>query len=1101
MSDAANSVEAIFAGAIQRSDPAARVAFVAAACGDDARLRVRVAALLRAHDDAASGFLAATADPSAAAAIGPRPADAAPVGVGPGSMVGRYKLLEQIGEGGFGVVYMAEQSVPVRRRVAVKVIKAGMDSRSVVARFEAERQALALMDHPNIARVLDAGATDAGRPYFVMELVKGIPITDYCDEANLPTRPRLGLFVDVCRAVQHAHQRGIIHRDLKPSNILVTLHDGRPVVKVIDFGIAKATEQRLTELTLFTGFGQMIGTPAYMSPEQAVISGLDLDTRSDVYSLGVLLYELLAGSPPFDAVTLRQAGFDEMRRIIREQPPAKPSTRLGTLAADDRLSVAARRGANPQALGRQLSGDLDWIVLKAIEKDRVRRYESASAFAADVERHLNAEAVLAGAPGAIYRVRKFARRHRGPVAAAAVVLLALVGGLAGTTFGLRRAVRARDAEAAAKVAAERARDGEAAARVAARREADRAVAAEAQTRARAEELRKVADFQARMLAGVDPTAMGLKLTHDVRDRVDAALASAEASAGAGDAPRRVEAEAFARSWGRVNATDLCRDLVDDAVLRPAVAAVDVQFIAQPAAAAQLREGIAAAYHGLGLYATALSLQQQTLAYRRRALPPGHPETVVALDNVGGDLERLGRLGEAEAAYREALAGSRRAYGDGHPVTLQCAADLGEVLMGQNRLAEAEPYLREARDGRRRTLGTRHPDTLRSVRAWGRLLGERGDLAAAEAAYRGAVADATAALGPDHQATLGATHDLAVLLERQGKYDEAVGLLRSLVDARRRLLGRVHPTTLDAITSLGAVLDTVGHRDEAEQLLREALADQRRLLGPDHAATLTTLGNLSVLLINRGRLTEAEAAARQTLDGRRRVLGESHPTTLIATNVMALVLRQQGRVAEAEPYLRQLVDVARRTLGPAHPDALRYAHNLAVFLVDRGQTAEAERLFRDVVRTGGPAIGRGHPVVLSATAQLGELLLNRKRDADAVDLLAPAEPFARQTYTGTGESGLAGFLICLGRALNRTGQRTPAESDLLEAYAIDARTVGPQAPATLYAARVLHTFYVLWAGADPNGGHDAQAAKWQATLARSEAATRPAATQPAAPGRS
>src|SRR5438874_526094 len=346
-----------------------------------------------------------------------------------GTTVGPYKLLEQIGGGGMGVVYMAEQLHPVRRKVALKIIKPGMDSGQVIARFEAERQALTMMDHPNIAKVLDAGTTDGGRPYFVMELVKGIPITDYCDRARLTTRERLELFTQVCHAVQHAHQKGVIHRDLKPSNILVTLHDDKPVPKVIDFGIAKATGQVLTDKTLFTNYAQMLGTPLYMSPEQAQISGLDVDTRSDVYSLGVLLYELLTGTTPFDKQRLREAAYDEMRRIIREEDPPKPSTRLSTMG-EKITAVSAHRHTDPKHLSQLVHGELDWIVMKSLEKDRTRRYETANGLARDVERHLRDEAVQACPPSAGYRFRKFARRNkRGLVLVAGLAVMLLVAAL------------------------------------------------------------------------------------------------------------------------------------------------------------------------------------------------------------------------------------------------------------------------------------------------------------------------------------------------------------------------------------------------------------------------------------------------------------------------------------------------------------------------------------------------------------------------------------------------------------------------------------------------------------------------------------------------
>ena len=352
----------------------------------------------------------------------------------PGTVIGPYKLLEQIGEGGFGIVFMAEQQHPVRRKVALKVVKPGMDSKQVVARFEAERQALALMDHPHIAHVLDAGATDAGRPYFVMELIRGIPITAFCDDNRLTTRERLELFLTVCRAVQHAHQKGIIHRDLKPSNVLVTLRDGKPVVKVIDFGIAKAIgQERLTDKTLWTGFAQMIGTPLYMSPEQAEMSGQDMDTRTDIYALGVLLYELLTGTTPFDKERLQEASYDEIRRIIREEEPAKPSARISTVG-QAATTVSANRRSEPQRLSRLLRRELDWIVMKALEKDRNRRYDTASSFAADVQSYLDDEPVQACPPTLGQRLAKWSRRHKTAMRAVAAVLLLAVAGLAASTW-------------------------------------------------------------------------------------------------------------------------------------------------------------------------------------------------------------------------------------------------------------------------------------------------------------------------------------------------------------------------------------------------------------------------------------------------------------------------------------------------------------------------------------------------------------------------------------------------------------------------------------------------------------------------------------------
>jgi len=433
------SVKEIFFEALDKNTPEERAAFLDGACGTNPVQRAKVEVLLADHFQA-DAFMKSPAQPDdrPTVKLDPTPAEA------PAQMLRRYKLLERIGEGGFGEVWMAEQREPVKRRVALKIIKLGMDSRQIVARFEAERQALAMMDHANIAKILDAGVTDTGRPYFVMELVRGIKITEYCDQNQLPTKERLDLFIKVCQAIQHAHQKGIIHRDIKPSNILVTLHDGVPVPKVIDFGIAKATQGELTDKTVFTQFQQFIGTPAYISPEQAEMSGLDIDTRADIYSLGVLLYELLVGQTPFDPKEMMKGGLDALRRIIREQEAPRPSTKLKTLLGADLTSTAQRRHTDPAHLSHQLRGDLDWIVMKCLEKDRTRRYDTANGLAMDIQRHLANEPVVARPPSTAYKIQKAWQRNKLVFSTGVAVVLALLAGLTLAAMGWRQTRMERD---------------------------------------------------------------------------------------------------------------------------------------------------------------------------------------------------------------------------------------------------------------------------------------------------------------------------------------------------------------------------------------------------------------------------------------------------------------------------------------------------------------------------------------------------------------------------------------------------------------------------------------------------------------------------------
>ena len=934
-----------------------------------------------------------------------------------GDRLGPYRLLEVLGEGGFGTVYLAEQSEPVQRRVALKLLKPGMDSRQVLARFDQERQALALMDHPGIAKVFDAGTSAAGRPFFVMEWVQGEPITAWCDRRRLPIRGRLELFAQLCAAVQHAHTKGVIHRDLKPSNILVSEVDGQPLAKVIDFGIAKATSGQLSGSALLTEHLQMIGTPEYMSPEQAGGS-LDIDTRTDVYALGVLLYELLTGVLPFDSKSLRAAALGEVARIIREVDPPRPSTRLST-SSEILSTVAASRATEPARLTSALRGDLDCIVMKALEKERARRYETAQGLAQDVRRYLSGDVVLAAPPGTAYRLRKFVRRHRLSVAAASAVAAALVLGLAGTAWQ-------------AKVASER-----------------------------AHELRQVSDFQQKMLSQVDPTTAGVRLTEDVTRRFAAALEKARLP----EAERIAQAEAFRRSWARVNATDTAAALIDVTILQPAVKAIDEQFKDQPVVDAQLRQALADRYRKLGLLDASVPLQESALATRRRVLGEGHPDTLTSIDSLGLLLQDQGRLAEAEPYCREALERRRRALGEEHPDTLLSLSNLGSLLQARGKLDEAEKVTREALERRRRALGEEHPDTLISMSNLGVLLRLQGKLDEAERYTREALEKRRRALGEEHPDTLLSINNLGVLLRMQGKPDEAGTYTREALEKYRRVLGEEHPRTLNAIGNMGVQLWEQGKPAEAEPYYREALEKRRRVLGEDHPSTLASLSNMGFFLDSQGRFAEAEPYYREALARSRRVLGEEHPSTLAFLSNLGSLFRLQGRFGEAEPYFREALATSRRVLGEEHPDTLLSLNDLGVLREAQGRFAEAEPYFREALEKSRRVRGEQHPSTLVVTDNLARALQQQGKHREAIDLLVPAEPAARKAFTGANARRLGGLLTTLGRA--RVGQGydparfEAAEANLLEAHPILVKARGETHKDTLECVQGLAALYAAW----------------------------------------
>jgi eukaryotic-like serine/threonine-protein kinase len=1085
----------------------ARESFLRAACGDDEHLLAEIHSLLKAHAEAA-GFLR-TIPPD----VEHRQEEGDPTQFStgreyPSQMIGRYKLLQMIGEGGFGSVWMAEQKEPVKRRVALKIIKLGMDTRQVVARFEAERQALAMMDHPNIARVLDAGATELGRPFFVMELVKGEPLTAYCDRHNYSILQRLDLFVQVCKAVQHAHQKGIIHRDLKPGNVLVATQDGAPHAKVIDFGIAKAISRQLTEKTLFTEHRQLIGTPEYMSPEQAEGS-LDIDTRTDVYSLGVLLYELLTGSTPFDNTSLRAAAYAEIQRIIREVEPPRPSTRLSQ-SQDTLASIAARRHIEPRRLGTIIRGELDWIVMKCLEKDRQRRYETADSLALDIQRYLAGEAVTAAPPSRLYKIRKVVRKNKGPFAAAAIIALALVLGVVGTSWGMVSAVRQREIaeqarrdEAQQRLLAQESEHRAVEAAALAEREAQRAeaeaalaLAAQAREQARAQELEQVAEFQASQLRDIQTELMGGRLRNDILSKRQAHLESR------GDDEEAIAAAmaALRESLTGVNFTNVALQTLDENIFERALAAIEEKFGDQLLIRARLLQTVAETLATLGLLQRATAPQVEALEIRRGVLGNEHPDTLLSLSFKGSLLRHQGKIAEAEPYLREALQTRRRVLGDEHPDTLTSINQMGLLLREQGKLVEAEPYFREALEGRRRILGDEHSETHESLNNMGFVLHPQGRLAEAEPYFREALEGYRRVLGDDHPSTLFSLNNMGALLHRQGKLAEAEPYLREALQARRRVLGDEHPETLNSMNNMGALLHIQGKLAEAEPYYREALEGQRRLLGEEHPATLSSMNNMGALLSRLGRFAEAELYHRQALEARRRILGDEHSDTLQSMNHLRSVLRAQGRLTEAEPYVRHVLEVRRRTVGDEHPDTVDSMSSLASVLGDQGKLAEAEPYLRRLLEIRRPSLGEKHADAAAEIAALALCLLQQNTPEKALE----AEPLLRElldirtTTLAPDHWNLANTRSLLGGALLIQGRALlPADPAAAMARLAEARPLleegyqrmNPPPEVAFRKAealqRIIELFEMLHA-AEPEQGHDAEAEAWRARQAPIEA---------------
>jgi serine/threonine protein kinase/tetratricopeptide (TPR) repeat protein len=960
----------VFNAALDMSG-AERSSYLDKACNGDTRLRGKVDALLNAHSAADSYFRSAAGVPAAQAS---RAAEG-DAGTQPGDRIGRYKLLEKIGEGGCGVVYMAEQEEPVRRRVALKIIKPGMDSREVIARFEAERQALALMDHPNIARVFDGGTTGSsegltgkgdeaggntaeaghasqiinhkskilnpspGRPFFVMELVRGIKITEYCQEHSLNTRQRLDLFKQICSAVQHAHQKGIIHRDLKPSNILVTELDGKPVPKVIDFGIAKATEQKLTDKTLFTQFAQFIGTPAYMSPEQAALSGTDIDTRSDIYSLGVLLYELLTGTTPFDAQELLKAGFDEMRRIIRETEPPKPSTRL---------TQSARAAPHSSLVTRHLSlsTDLDWIVMKCLEKDRTRRYETASGLAADILHHINSEPIAARPPSAAYRFRKMVRRNRVAFSAVCAVVVALVTGLTAALILYREARASRDDAARARMAAIQDRD--------------RAQAAER----KALEERDIA-----------------KAVNEFLDLDLLSMASSQYQADEGL---------------KANPDLKVIELLDRAAQR-----VRDRFNGKPAVEAAIRYTIGGSYLQLGDPVRGLPHLERAVELRLACLGERHLDTIDTLWLAGTAHSDSERFEAALPLLRQALKLSISVRPPDDPATLKIRGSIGDALAAAGKLGEAIPVLEDTLRRNRANAGQPVQSTAARRVELGNCLvnlglayARAGRRQEARANYEEGLAILRSSTVADHPSILAGMQSLAAEDAADGNVAEAAKQFEELVRLSKARRGPEHPNTLEAVRSLAWCYGKLNRDDEASALHRESLELTRKLESRNPERTFRSLVNLGNFYHERNRFAQSEPCYREALEMARKTSGVKADELEDMLRDLADAAFRQGKYAQAEPVYRELLLSQNARLPATHDNVIGTTASLARLLAERAwaertqgpadrplnpetalRAAEAERLLRECLRIRAADKGISRLRLGDTKSRLGAALLS------------------------------------------------------------------------------------------------------------------------------
>jgi eukaryotic-like serine/threonine-protein kinase len=904
--------------------------------------------------------------------------------------IGPYTLITPLGTGGMGEVWLAEQSIPVKRRVALKLIKAEIGSNEIAARFDAERQALAMMNHPNIASILDVGTTDDGQPYLVMELVQGLPLTTFCDQNRMVLNERLRLFVDVCSGVQHAHQKGIIHRDLKPGNLLVGIQDGKPVPKIIDFGLAKATEsaQRLTDKSVSTSIGQVLGTLKYMSPEQASLDAIDIDTRTDIYALGVILYELLTGGTPLDDSSIQGHAVLKVLEFIRDKEPAKPSSRLGSTSREHLTVITGQRQIDSIQLNRILTGDLDWIVMKALEKDRTRRYESVSGFAADIRRFLNNEPVIARPPSFNYRVRKFVRKHRVAVSAASMLGLGLFTALVGTGLSLARALNAEQAAVIAQGLAE----GESKAKEQALREREAALAAETLQRQYAESVAEFVEKDFLALTSVEgqfdlgPERLENKLDKDttLRELLDRAAEKLEIRK---DLAPLIEAR--------------LRSVIGESYRHNGDGHKAVLFLEK---AFELRRSqlgpdnldtlksmnqLASGYQTAGQLEKALPLFERSMELIKAKLGSEHIDTMTSMNNLAGGYQAAGQMDKALPLYEQSLETARTKLGPEHQATLGFMNNLAFGHQAASHPEKALPLFSQTLDLMKTKLGLDHDSTLKSMHNLAICYRDAGQLDEATSLLEQTLARRLAVYGREHPSTLATMNGLAGAYRADRKLDKALPLYEQTLELTKNKFGLDHPRTLTSMNNLAFGLTDANHLDKATALFEKTLELTKTKFGPDHSDTLNSMANLAANYLTAGQLDKALPLLEETLELQKTKSGINHATTLVIMNNLGKGYQADGQLDKAIAIFEKTLELKQAKFPPEHVSTLTSLNNLAVAYQDAGEFEKARPLLEKLLPIIRKVLGPLHPNTITTVANLGATYKEVGRFDEAISLLEEA----------------------------------------------------------------------------------------------------------------